>query len=288
MFMIVAVWGLSYIVTKQALEALDPLSLLFFKYVFAFALICIIKLKMDRGSFIRKKDIPLYAVCSLIGDVLYFYCEYTAMSFLPVALLSIIITFAPAVSVVIERVLFNRRASAKVIIGVAICIFGVVLIIGVDFSLLADGRLTGYLLAFVCILSWNVYNFITIKLHDEYSTVSLTFNQIVCTLLFLAPYVIHRSSELPVFTPALVAQLLYIGTLSGGVGFLIQVRALYVIGPTVTMLFVNFMPVATTFFGWLILKETITPVQIIGGIIVLAAGYIVIKEKDKMEELTDE
>jgi drug/metabolite transporter (DMT)-like permease len=43
------------------------------------------------------------------------------------------------------------------------------------------------------------------------------------------------------------------------------------------------MPVTTTFFGWLILKETILPLQMVGGVIVVLAGYIVIKEKDKPE-----
>jgi drug/metabolite transporter (DMT)-like permease len=171
---------------------------------------------------------------------------------------------------------------------VAVCIFGVVLIIGVDFNLFADGRIVGYLLAFGCVITWNIYNFITVKLHDDYSTVSLTFNQIVCTLLFLVPYVLRGASELPAFTPALIGKLMYIGILSGGVGFLVQVRALYVVGPTVTVLFINFLPVTTTFFGWLLLKETITPVQMIGGAIVLAAGYYVIKEKGKTEELINE
>jgi len=280
--MMVIIWGLGFIVTKHALEELDPLPLLFFRYLFAFIFVFIVKLKNDRGVFIKKKDIFLYAVCSIVGDIFFFYCEYTAMSYLPVALLSIIITFAPAVSVIFERVLFKKKADKKIIIGVAVCIFGVVLIIGVDFNLFADGRIVGYLLAFGCVITWNIYNFITVKLHDDYSTVNLTFNQIVCTLLFLAPYVLHSASELPAFTPALIGKLMYIGILSGGVGFLVQVRALYVVGPTVTVLFINFLPVTTTFFGWLLLKETITPVQMIGGVIVLAAGYFVIKEKDKM------
>ena len=36
-----------------------------------------------------------------------------------------------------------------------------------------------------------------------------------------------------------------------------------------------------TIFGWLILKQTISPLQMLGGVIVITAGYIVIKEKGK-------
>jgi len=281
MCLVVVIWGLGFVIVKQTLELLEPLSLLFFRYLFAFVLVFIIKLKKDRGIVIRKKDILVYIVCSIVGDIFYSYCEYTALSYLPVALLSILITFAPAVSVAFERVLYKKCASAKTILGVIVCILGVVLIIGVDLDILMEGRLLGYLLAFGCIVSWNVYNFITAKLHKDYSTVSLTFNQLLCTLLLLAPYMIHSIPDLPEFTFGLTMQLIYLGVISGGVGFLVQVRALHVIGPTPTVLFMNFLPITTTFFGWLILRETITIVQMIGGAIVLSAGYVVIKEKDK-------
>ena len=86
----------------------------------------------------------------------------------------------------------------------------------------------------------------------------------------------------------IVGGILYLGTLSTGIGFIIQVRSLHILGPTVTAIFSNFLPVTTTLFGWLILKETILPVQVLGGAIVIAAGYIVIKEKGRAEELTDD
>ena len=44
------------------------------------------------------------------------------------------------------------------------------------------------------------------------------------------------------------------------------------------------MPVTTAFFGVVILGETITWLQIAGGIVVIVAGYIVIKEKGMLDE----
>ena len=288
MCLVVITWGLDYVIAKYALELLDPMSLLFFKYASAIFLVFVLKMKMDRGVFMRKKDLLLYVACAVFGDILYFYCEYTAMDYLPVSLISIIIAFAPVVSVAVERILFKRKAGKKVIIGVAFCIFGVVLIIGVDFGALLQGRIIGYILAFICIFSWNGYNFVTEKLGKDYTTVSLTFNQLVCTLLILVPYMLHRIPELPEFDYILTLQLLYLGLICSGVGFLIMVRSLIVIGPTATILFSNFLPVTTTFFGWLLLKETISVIQVIGGVIVIASGYIVIKEKGKMEDLSGE
>jgi drug/metabolite transporter (DMT)-like permease len=288
MCMLVILWGLDYIVAKNALDLLDPLSLLFFKYATGIVLVFILKMKTDRGKWVRKKDIPLLIACALFGQILYFYCEYSAMAYLPVSLISIIIAFTPAVSVIIERILYKNKPNRTIVAGVAVCILGVALIIGVDFDALLHGKLIGYLLAFACIFSWNAYNFITAKLHNEYSTINLSLNQILYALILVSPSMIRGASELPAFTLTLAAQVIYLGVIATGVGFLILVRALHVIGPTPVALFSNFMPVTTTFFGWLILKETISPIQMLGGIIVIAAGYVVIKEKGKMEEDTNE
>lgn len=288
MCVLVVVWGLDFIIAKNALGLFEPMSLLFFKYVSALALVLVVKIKTDGFRFIKKKDLPVYIACALFGEVAYYFCEYSAMAYLPVSLISIIIAFVPALSVVFERVLHKQKTNRKCILWILVCIFGIALVIGVDTEALLEGRAIGYLLALSCVFLWNAYNFITVELHKNYATATLTANQLLCTVIMLLPYVLHRAHALPAVTPAVVLQMLYLGVLSSGLGFLIQVRALHVLGPTTTALFSNFLPVVTTFFGWLILKETISPMQMAGGAIVIAAGYIVIKEKGKMEDLNVE
>jgi len=278
---LVCVWGIDYAVAKHALTDLDPLSLIFFKYSVAAAFVLVVRLRTEKGPFFKKKDIWLFAVCAVVGDILYFFSEYTAMDYMPVSLISIVISLVPIVSIVTEAIFFKRRTSKKIIIGVFICIFGIALIIGVDWQILFEGRIIGYILAFVCVISWNIYNFITEAMHERYQTATLTFNQLLCTLIILAPYIIYNRAELPAATPALAGEVIYLGLVSAGIGFLIQVRGLHVLGPTTSVLFANFLPVTTTFFGWLFLGEIIEPVQIIGGVIVVATGYFVIKEKGK-------
>ena len=67
-----------------------------------------------------------------------------------------------------------------------------------------------------------------------------------------------------------------------------MVRGLKVLGPTISAMFSNFLPVTATFFGWLFLGESIGVMQFIGGAIVIASSCIVIKEKGKMEEQLDD
>lgn len=288
MCVLVCAWGMDYVCAKTALTVLEPLNLMFLKYTTGAVLVLAIKLKQDRKSFIKLKDIPLFICCSFSGEILYNYCEYTAMDYIPVSLITIILAFVPAVSIIIERMIFKKRFTAKMMLGICVCIIGVAIVIGTDFRELLQGRLIGYMLAFGAVLSWNAYNFITASLSKNYSSSSMTFNQLICTMLILGPYAIHTMPSAETFTDDVIGGILYLGLVSAGLGFMIMVRGLKVLGPTISAMFSNFLPVTATFFGWLFLGESIGIMQFIGGAIVIASSCIVIKEKGKMEEQLDD
>ncbi len=283
MSMLVCFWGLDYVFAKEALNILQPMNLLFLKYSIGGVVLLAIKLKVDGKTLIRKKDIPWFILCSITGEILYFFCEYTAMGYIPVSLITIILSFVPAVSIMIERVIFKRKLTPKIVLGVFCCIVGVIIVIGADFRVLLQGRLTGYLLAFGAVISWNCYNFITAKVSQEYTSATMSFTQLLCTVLLIAPYAIHTMPSVDVFTPGVIGGIIYLGSISSGIGFFIMVNGLKVLGPTVSAMFSNFLPVTATFFGWIFLGETIGSMQFLGGAIVIASSCLVIVEKGKMK-----
>lgn len=286
MSLLVTAWGFDYVIAKNVLKLFEPLTLLFVKYAIGFVLVFTIKMKTDRKGMVRKKDIPLFILCSLCGEIIYYFCEYTAMDYMPVSLITIILAFVPALSIIVEKVLFKRSVTKAMTIGIAVCIFGIVLVIGVDFQILFQGRIIGYLLAFGAVFSWNAYNFLTASLHERYTSITLTCTQLICTGLLLLPYAVHTMPSFEVFTPGVVGSLLYLGLVNAGLGFMISVRSLRVIGPTSTALFSNFLPITSTFFGWVLLNESISGLQIAGGVLVIISACVVIKEKGKTEELS--
>lgn len=284
MSMLVCFWGLDYVFAKEALNILQPMNLLFLKYSVGFLVLLAIKLKVDRKTMIRKKDISWLILCAIAGEILYFFCEYTAMDYIPVSLITIILSFVPAVSIIIERVVLKRKLTSRIVFGVILGIVGVSIVIGADFNLLLEGRLTGYLLAFGAVIAWNCYNFITAKVSQSYHSSTVSFAQLCCTVLLIMPYAIHTMPPIETFTPRVIGGIIYLGCVNAGIGFFISVNGLKVLGPTVSAMFSNFLPVTATFFGWLFLGEMIGIMQFVGGAIVIAASCIVIIEKGKMEE----
>lgn len=283
MILLVIAWGFDFVPAKWALELLSPSAVTFFKYAIGLVFVLILKLVSGNRNLVRKKDIPLFLLCALVGQVMYFQCEYNAMSYLPVALITIILSFVPAVSILAERVIFGRKANAKIYCGIVLCIVGIVLVIGADFGILFQGRGIGYLLAVGAVISWNVYNFITAAL-GEYDGLTLSVTQMLCSSLILLPMAIPTMPSLTEFSGRIIFGLLWIGLIDSGIGYLIMVYGIKILGPTTAAIYSNFMPVTTAFFGVVILGETITWLQIAGGIVVIVAGYIVIKEKGMLDE----
>lgn len=217
-----------------------------------------------------------------MGQIGYFECEYNAMNMMPVALITIVLAFTTTVSIIIERILYKRKANGKIYMGIIGCLVGIALVVGADLGILAQGRGIGYLLAFGAVLCWNIYNFITAGLKG-YDNLTLTMNQLICATLILIPAAIHSMPSVNEFSPLVIFGIIWIGVIDSGIGYLIIVYGLKKLGPTTNAVYSNFQPVTAAFFGAVLLGETITWLQIIGGIIVIAAGFIVIREKGKID-----
>lgn len=286
MIFLVISWGFDYVPAKWGLEILEPMSLLFLKYSFGAATLIIIKFAIQRNlNKPQLRDIPVFILCAIFGELIYFYCEYTSMDYLPVSLITIILAFVPVVSVIAERIIYRRRANRKIIVGIAFCILGIMFVIGSDWHIIFEGRAIGYILAFGAVLSWNAYNFITASERlEKYDAGTLSLTQLLCTLCLCSPIAWHSMPPLAEFTPQIIAGIAWIGIVDSGIGFLIMVYGLQKLGPTTSALYSDFMPVSTAFFGAVLLHESITWLQIAGGIIVVAAGFVVIREKGKLDE----
>ncbi|MDR2132276.1 MAG: DMT family transporter [Clostridiales Family XIII bacterium] len=282
MTLLVCLWGLEYIVAKKALEDIEPLTLVFFKYGVAFVVLAPVKLAINRKIEMRRKHILPLFVCALFGDIIYYAAEYRALSYVSVAVLTILLSFVPLLSILIEWGFFGRRPSPLMLAGVFVCILGIALVIGVDLKQLRGGFL-GYALGGVAILAWNLYNFFTEKLTDAFKILDLTLYQIACTLILLAPYIIANPPSFASMTPAALGGAAYLGVVSCALGFFIYVNALSVLGATPCALFSIFMPVTAAFFGRILLKETLGPLQIAGGGIVIASACVVLRQKNLLD-----
>lgn len=284
MILLVILWGFDYVAAKTALNTLKPVTLVFFKYLIGAILLFTVRFIQKKKLHVRKKDLILLAACSIFGQVMFFACEYSAMEYLPVSIITIIIALVPMVSIVLEIFISKKMPNTLIVGGIILGIAGMAMVIGVDIGDFKSGKWIGYALAFGAVIFLNVYNFLTEKLSARYETFELSFMQLTCSMLLIMPYALTHLPSASQVTPAVVFGVLYLGIVNAGIGFSIYVIGISVIGPTPCALFNNFSSVTAAFFGWLCLGEILTPLQIIGGTIIIISGAIVIWNKSKLDD----
>lgn len=282
---LVIIWGMEYIAAKTSQMVFDTMTIVFMKYFLAILVVTVFKFATKSHTILRKKDIPLFIACSLLGQVIYFYCEYQAMDYMPVGLVTVVLAFLPICSIFTEWALYKKKPTGKMIGGVIFCVLGVALIIGVDLEAVLSGQFIGYLFCCAALFCWNGYNFVCEHLTGSYDKFTLTFNQMLCTILLAAPMGLSQFPGFSVFEdPKFIMSVCFQGLICSGLGFSVYMYSLKLLGSTTMAVYNNFLPITTALFGWMLLGETLAGMQIVGIAVTILAGLVVILEKAKQEK----
>ena len=130
------------------------------------------------------------------------------------------------------------------------------------------------------------YLFATQHVQKKYSNSSLAFYQCVIAFLVTLP---HGARHMPplhlLMDTVLIIEILYIGILCVGIAFYLEILGIEHLGPTITGVYLNFLPVISSIGALLIVHESLIIWQITGGIIVIAAGIMVIREKERLNQI---
>jgi len=266
---VVFVCAFEFILIKPYLEAVSALTFIWMKYMLAFIVLCGIKLARKGRWPFSVSDIPVFILLAVTGEFLYYLGSYNAVNYLPVALVTVVIALCPVLSIIFERLVYKKKVMLPAILGICVSLFGISLVAGVDIAMLASGRLWGYVLAFVPVVSVNIYNLIVVKLTSRYTPVDIAIYVIAATVVISFPTAVGNLPEPAFFTTSFIAVIAFLGLAVGAFGSFAYINSINVLGPTTTLLFSNFVPVVSCVFGWLCLGETIMPLQLIGGAVTL-------------------
>ena len=194
--------------------------------------------------------------------------------------MSIIISFAPiATTIGMRLVSKNEKLTAAKIIGFFVAIAGVVLVV-FNGTVVLKLNPKGDFLAIGAMLSWAVYSLLSPYLLARFDNILLTRRCTFYSLIPLAAITLIRDG-IPDISPLLTissgSSLLLLGILGSGLCYLWWNKAIKTIGVVVTTNYLYLSPFVTMISGWLILKEPISVMGIIGALLII--GGIVVSNK---------
>lgn len=266
------VWGTSFISTKIALVEIPPFTLAFIRFFITSILLYIIVRKLDPHTKMTAVNAGKIAFAGFIGICVYFCFENVGIKLTTAANASLIVSITPILSIALNMAVFKARLSLLELIGVLVGLSGAYLTItangNLDFS---SAHFQGNLYMIGAIIAWAVYTILSKKLQTLHTGLFLVTWQTIFATLFLIPFALTEYREWQSFSLAAFSQVLYLAVICSGFGYFLYVYALKTLDVVLTTLYLNLVPIIGVITGYLILDETILPIQLIGGAVIIFA-----------------
>ena len=298
-FLVVAVWGVTFISTKVLIRSgLHPAQIFAIRFTLAYIGILALqafgkeKIKWWSGSV---KDEAIFIFLGITGGSLYFLTENTALAYTQACNVAFIVCVAPLLTILLSlayRRLFNDRFSAALerigsgwplAIGTALALTGMALVTfdgnAVEFSVKGD------LLALGAALCWGLYSIFMGHMTAGYGTMFATRKVFFYGLLTIIPVLFFQESEVdarvllefPVW-----GNLLFLGLIASLACFVVWNKVLSEIGNVTATNYVYLNPFFTLVSAVLILGEKMTPLAAIGSAAIIAGVFIAEKKKNNI------
>lgn len=272
LFATAIIWGLAFVAQAAGMEHLGPLSFTasrcFVAVVFLYLTYKFFMMKSAsyrEEKFDMKRTLVGGSICGLVftiainlQQVSLIYTTAAKASFLT----ALYIVFIPVIGL-----FFGRRPSVKIILCIFLAMVG-------TYLLSIKGGLNinrGDLIVILSALVFAIHILLLTKYSTNTNAVLVSLVQFaVCGVISLAGALVLEDISMEAILKSQVT-ILYVGILSSGVGFTIQLMALKDLEPVVASMICSLESVFGALFGWLILSQEMTEREIFGAIIIFLA-----------------
>lgn len=265
----ILLWSASFVATKITYDSLGPMMVGFVRFLIAGLILLPICVFLKKSTIPRGADGKLVAISALLGITLYFAFENSGVALVGAATSSLIVASFPAITVLLEWLIFRAKPRPKTIIGVFIAFIGVAIITANESSFGLSANLFGILLLLFAGLVWAFYNFTIRKLNGRINSLTLSLYQSLYGALFFIPFVCIESMPIETLSPTAAFALVYLAIGCSILGYVLYNWGLEDLSASTAVSLMNLVPVFGLFFAWLILGESISLVQIIGCLVVV-------------------
>ena len=284
-FMVVAIWGVTFVYTKMLLIAgLTAAQIFVLRFIMAYLLLLVYSLIRKRFRLFASvwQDELLMVALGVTGGSLYFLTENSAMIYTTTTNTSLIVCLCPLIAALLIALFFrSMRLHGIQIVGTVIAAIGVCIVVLNGHFVLHLSPL-GDMLAFGACLCWAFYSLLMIPAGQRYDTLFITRKVFFYGLLSMIPYFLVFP-DLPSLSIVLridvLANLLFLGCVASMLCFLAWNWVIKKLGAVIVTNYVYFNPVTTVIFAWLILAERITIYFLVGTLLILAGMYLCNKVK---------
>ncbi|MDP1509887.1 EamA family transporter [Paenibacillus sp. CMAA1739] len=263
------IWSTSFIATKAAYTTFPPLTLGLSRFIIASIVLGIVLLIKKEHVKVKPKDLATISFSGVLGITLYFSMENIGVSLTTASNAALIVASYPAITSLLEFILYKVKLSKYKICGIALAMIGVYFLTSVGESPDGKNQLIGNLILIGTGFAWAFYTFMTRKVVDKYPPVTLSFYQTVAGSIFFIPLALLEKDSWQAPTTGSFMLLMYLGVFCSVIAFLLYNYGLIKLSPSSSVSLMNLVPIFGVIFSVVLLHETVSWRQMIGGLVVI-------------------
>ncbi len=273
---------------------ISPEQLVLFRATFTAVLAGIFLLLTNKKAFrVTKKELPVLIFYGIFGIALMQWSYSNAVSLLPISVALLIEYTAIVIVPLVSLLLFKEKVRPRLWFGIAAVLSGLAIVSNVwDSDLNPEGVAWAFMAA-GCLSIYFLIGEHTQRKRDAMSTLFYTFAVAAvfwAIMNFINPakmidinLVFNLGGNLDHISMPVWAGLLWIGIMGSFIPMLLDYIALGNLSATAVGVIATAETVFATIFAWAWLNESMTTLEVIGGLIVVAG--IVLAETSRMKSI---
>jgi drug/metabolite transporter (DMT)-like permease len=273
-------WGASFIATKYLLDELTPEAIISMRLILAIILLSLIALYTKKDFTINLKSHLWILLLALIA-VFHLWIQITGLKFTTASNTGWIIGTAPIFMALLGLIFFKEKLTVIKIAGIALAMLGLLLLVGKgDITNIDLIKNKGDLLVLSSSFTWGIYSMVNKKVSLNYSPMMTILYLFIMMAVIIIPFNFNSKTFNAVVHLSTIGwiSILFLGLLCSGAAYVIWAYSLRDMESAKVGAFLYFEPFVTVISAWLFLKEEITLLMLLSGLIITAGVFLVNKD----------
>jgi len=270
-------WGTSFIATKTALEEIKPVTIIILRLIIASILLTSIAIATKRNFSLNLKSHGWIFILALIA-VFHLWIQVTGLQYTTAANTGWIIGTAPIFMAIMGLIFFREKISLFSLGGIVLSVFGLLMLIGkgdITNIGLIDNK--GDLLVLGSAFTWGVYSMVNKKISLSYSPLMTILYLFLMMAIIIIPFNLNQETFSSVANLSATGwiMILFLGLFCSGISYVIWAQALRDMESAKVGAFLYLEPLVTVVAAWYFLREEITLLMIMSGLLITIGVIIV-------------
>jgi drug/metabolite transporter (DMT)-like permease len=270
-----SIWGGMYVVSKVVLEVIPPFALLSLRLILGILALGIVIVLRPKASMTGKQALHIFLV-GVVGYGISLGFQFVGTKLSTASNGSLVTSATPAFILIFAPFLLAEKTTTRRIVALIISTLGVLAVVDPRTAELSPSLFWGNLSLLAAALTWALYSVLVRKVTrstDVITSTAIMFAGGLPSGILLGAWEINTQG-IGTITPGIIGGILFLGIISTAFAMFLWNYAFAELPAALASLTFFAQPVVGTILGWWFLAEKITPLFIIGGVLI-GVGLII-------------